>query len=126
MTSQKRSTASGRAGDGEPSGDGRPAARTGVAGKARELIGRNAKVNRVYRTSVGVVGTGVVVLGVALIPLPGPGSLIAVGGLAILGTEFAGAAKVSRKANSAVRSASQEVRRRRAAQKLKRQAASGE
>jgi uncharacterized protein (TIGR02611 family) len=67
----------------------------------------------VYRTSVGVVGTGVVALGVVLIPLPGPGALIAVGGLAILGTEFEGAAKASRTANVAVKKAAAEVKRRR-------------
>ncbi|TFB97732.1 MULTISPECIES: PGPGW domain-containing protein [unclassified Cryobacterium] len=70
-----------------------------VAQSARDLIGRNRTVDRVYRTSVGVIGGGTVVLGVVLIPLPGPGALISLGGLALLGTEFDGAKKVSRRAN---------------------------
>jgi uncharacterized protein (TIGR02611 family) len=47
------------------------------------FIGRNAK-----RTAVTVVGFTVVLIGVALIPLPGPGWLIVFGGLAILATEY--------------------------------------
>ena len=99
-----------------------PEARPTVFRKARGVIGKNPTVNKVYRTSVGVVGGGVVALGVALIPLPGPGSLIAVGGLAILGTEFEGAAKVSRKANAAVKRGAAEVKKRRAASAAKKAA----
>jgi uncharacterized protein (TIGR02611 family) len=47
------------------------------------FIGRNAK-----RTAVTVVGFAVVLIGVVLIPLPGPGWLIVFGGLAILATEY--------------------------------------
>jgi uncharacterized protein (TIGR02611 family) len=71
----------------------------------RETIRRNPTADRVYRTSVGVVGGGTVALGVVLIPLPGPGALIALGGLGILSTEFEGAKKASRKANAAARRA---------------------
>jgi uncharacterized protein (TIGR02611 family) len=66
----------------------------------RAAIRKNPTANRVYRTSVGVVGGGTVALGVALIPLPGPGALVAIGGLALLGTEFKGAKRVSAKANA--------------------------
>ena len=85
--------------------------------KTRELIRRNPTTNRVYRTSVGVVGAGTVALGVALIPLPGPGSLIALGGLALLGTEFEGAKKTSRFANDKARKAARAIAARRAAAK---------
>jgi uncharacterized protein (TIGR02611 family) len=74
-----------------------------VAKSARDLIGRNTTVNRVYRTSVGVIGGGTVALGIVLIPLPGPGALISLGGLALLGTEFDGAKKVSHTANDLAR-----------------------
>ncbi|MDY7543414.1 MULTISPECIES: PGPGW domain-containing protein [unclassified Cryobacterium] len=74
-----------------------------VARSARDLIGRNRTVDRVYRTSVGVIGGGTVVLGIVLIPLPGPGALISLGGLALLGTEFEGAKKVSHTANDLAR-----------------------
>ena len=84
---------------------------------ARSAIRKNPRVNRVYRTGVGVVGGGVTALGVALIPLPGPGALVALGGLAILGTEFEGAKKVSTKGNAAVKKAMAAARERRAAKR---------
>lgn len=71
----------------------------------RAAIRKNPTANRVYRTTVGVVGGTTVAVGVALIPLPGPGSLVAIGGLALLGTEFEGAKKVSTKANAVVKKA---------------------
>lgn len=86
---------------------GRAAGRT--AGKAahgaREGIRKNPTANSVYRTGVGVVGGGTVALGVVLMPLPGPGTLIALGGLGILSTEFDGAKKVRRTAEGAAKKA---------------------
>lgn len=70
---------------------------------ARRVIRGNPTVNTVYRTGVGVVGGGTVALGIVLMPLPGPGALIALGGLGILATEFEGAKKASRTANTAVK-----------------------
>jgi hypothetical protein len=86
----------------------------------RSAIRGNPTSDRVYRTTVGVVGGATVALGVALIPLPGPGSLIAIGGLALLGTEFEGAKKASSKANAVARQAlvkANESRKRRAARR---------
>jgi uncharacterized protein (TIGR02611 family) len=54
---------------------------------------------------VGAVGGTTVALGVVMIPLPGPGVLVAAGGLGILATEFEGAKKASRRANEAARQA---------------------
>lgn len=71
----------------------------GAARVARRTIRKNPTADRAYRTAVGVTGGATVALGVALIPLPGPGSLVALGGLAMLGSEFEGARKVSGKAN---------------------------
>jgi hypothetical protein len=99
---------------GEAFGRAASAAAHGARG-ARELIRKNPTADRVYRTGVGVVGGGTVALGVALIPLPGPGSLVAIGGLALLGTEFEGAKKVSGKANDLAKKAYRTVRERRAA-----------
>ncbi len=86
---------------------GRAAGRT--AGKAahgaRERIRRNPTTNAVYRTGVGVVGGSTVALGVVMIPLPGPGALVALGGLGILSTEFEGAKKARTKASSAAKKA---------------------
>jgi len=80
-------------------------AASSAAHGTREAIRKNPKVNRVYRTTVGVVGGTTVALGVVLIPLPGPGSLVAIGGLALLGTEFETAKKASGKANALARKA---------------------
>lgn len=53
-------------------------------------------VNHVMRTTlkrariiaVAVIGTTVVLIGVVMLALPGPGLLVIIGGLALLGTEF--------------------------------------
>jgi len=95
-------------------------ATSSAAHGTREAIRKNPKANRVYRTTVGVVGGTTVALGVALIPLPGPGSLVAIGGLALLGTEFETAKKASGKANALARkalAAANEKRKRRAARR---------
>ena len=42
----------------------------------------------VYRVVVGVIGVAIVLLGLFLVPLPGPGWLIVFAGLAVLATEF--------------------------------------
>jgi len=71
----------------------------------RAAIRRNPTANKVYRTGVGVVGGTTVALGVALMPLPGPGTLIALGGLGILGTEFETAQKVNQTATRVAKKA---------------------
>ena len=40
-------------------------------------------------TAVTVAGFALVVLGIILMPLPGPGSLVVLAGLGVLGTEYA-------------------------------------
>jgi uncharacterized protein (TIGR02611 family) len=80
---------------------GRAAGSALVGGRA--AIRRNPTANRVYRAGVGVVGGTTVALGVALIPLPGPGALVALGGLGLLGTEFEKAQVVNEKATRVVK-----------------------
>jgi uncharacterized protein (TIGR02611 family) len=86
-----------------------------AAGGARRAIRRKPKVDRAYRTAVGVTGGATVALGVVLMPLPGPGALISLGGLAMLGTEFEGAKKVSDKATALAKKAAAKIAERRAA-----------
>ena len=86
-----------------------------AAGGVRRAIRRNPKADRVYRTAVGVTGGATVALGVVMIPLPGPGALVSLGGLAILGTEFEGAKKVSTKATAVAKKAAAKVAERRKA-----------
>lgn len=59
---------------------------------AREIIrfiGRNGK-----RVAISVAGGALVVLGLVLLPLPGPGILVIIAGLAILATEYVWARRV--------------------------------
>lgn len=93
------------------------------------FIGRSAK-----RIAVSVVGGALVLAGLAMLVLPGPGFLVVVLGFAVLGTEYVwaalalehtkrvaekagqlakdGATKAMRGANGAVRTASRRVFRR--------------
>ena len=54
----------------------------------RRRIAARRSVNQPYRIGVGVVGGLIVALGIAAIPLPGPGWLIVIAGLFVLATEF--------------------------------------
>lgn len=54
----------------------------------RERMRARPTVNLAYRIAVGVVGTAVLIVGIILIPYPGPGWLIVIAGLAILASEF--------------------------------------
>lgn len=99
-----------------------------AAGRAREGIRSHPRAHRVYRTAVGVTGGATIALGVVLMPLPGPGSLIVLGGLAVLGSEFEGARAAQRKAASAAKAAAAQVaerRARKAAERGRRRGASG-
>jgi uncharacterized protein (TIGR02611 family) len=51
-------------------------------------------LNSAYRTGIAVSGGVIVVAGILLIPLPGPGWLIVFAGLAVLSTEFAWAGRL--------------------------------
>jgi uncharacterized protein (TIGR02611 family) len=60
----------------------------------RARLKRNPALALAYRIGVGVVGGVIVVLGLALVPLPGPGWLIVFLGLGILATEFSWAERL--------------------------------
>ena len=51
---------------------------------------------------IALMGGTVVLIGVAMLVLPGPGVLVIAGGLAILATEFIWAARAMRKAKGAL------------------------
>ncbi|WP_347060409.1 PGPGW domain-containing protein [Blastococcus sp. HT6-30] len=60
-----------------------------VAGaRWRRRLAARRSVNHGYRVGVGVVGGLIVALGLATIPLPGPGWLTVIAGLFVLATEF--------------------------------------
>lgn len=56
--------------------------------KWRAIIERYPWLNVVYKVLVTILGVAVVVVGVILIPLPGPGWLIVFLGMTILGSEY--------------------------------------
>lgn len=70
------------------------------------FIGRNSK-----RIAVTVVGAAVVVVGLALLVLPGPGVVVVVLGLAILATEFAWAATALEKTKTAAEAAGRQTKK---------------
>ncbi|OCG73568.1 PGPGW domain-containing protein [Microbacterium sediminis] len=76
-----------------PADPGRPAARE--YGAVRGWIERRPRVRRGYRAAVGTLGGIITALGVILLPLPGPGALVLIVGLAVLGSEFAWAQRAS-------------------------------
>lgn len=71
-------------------------ARVGRMGGLRARA-RSTRVGRVlWRIGVTVLGVLVVAIGIVLLPLPGPGWVIIFGGLGILATEYAWAARLLR------------------------------
>lgn len=54
----------------------------------RERIRAKRKVGFAYRVIVAVIGTAIVIMGLAAVPLPGPGWLIVFIGLGVLASEF--------------------------------------
>lgn len=62
----------------------------------RESIRRRPGANQIYRIVIGVLGTAIIVGGIVLLPLPGPGWVIIFVGLALLATEFEWAKRLQR------------------------------
>lgn len=79
-----------------------PGSRTGVRARFREFWRRHRALDLTYRIGVLVLGLAVIAVGVALVPLPGPGWLIVFAGLAVLASEFAWADRLLRFARSKV------------------------
>ncbi|MCE0537433.1 hypothetical protein LWF15_18205 [Kineosporia rhizophila] len=68
----------------------------------RESVRSCPSTNRLYRLAVGLLGGAIVVVGLALVPLPGPGWVIVFVGLAALATEFVWAARLEQFARKQV------------------------
>ena len=65
------------------------------------------------RAGVAIVGGVIVLVGLLLVPLPGPGWLIVFAGTTVLGREFPWAARLSNVLQRRLRIAAQWIRRRR-------------
>ena len=63
--------------------------------RIRGWINTHPRLRLAYRIGVGMLGGFIAVVGLVLVPLPGPGWLVVFLGLAILGTEFAWAHRLA-------------------------------
>ena len=90
-------TAPGRRGQRESSGERRIRYDSDEVHSLRERVAETGWRKRIaarrsldhgYRIAVGIVGALIVALGLATIPLPGPGWLTVLAGLFVLATEF--------------------------------------
>ncbi|MGJ5750261.1 uncharacterized protein (TIGR02611 family) [Streptomyces puniciscabiei] len=68
----------------------------GLGSRAPEFIKTRRLLHLSWQVGVFVVGLGVVVAGVVMLPLPGPGWVVIFGGMAIWATEFVWAQLVLR------------------------------
>ncbi|TYB43065.1 PGPGW domain-containing protein [Actinomadura chibensis] len=73
---------------------------------------RRAPVRLLRKVAVAVAGSALIVAGVAMLVLPGPGVVAILAGLGLLGTEFPTARRISHRVNGYIRSAWQGVRAR--------------
>jgi len=71
---------------------GKPVAR--FMARWREAIRKRPWLDVVYKVVVTVLGVLIVIIGLILVPLPGPGWLIVFVGLTVLGSEFHWARRV--------------------------------
>ena len=86
--------------------------------KVRERRERHRQRSRIVRAAVALAGFVVVLAGLAMIPLPGPGLLIVAAGLAILALEFAWAERWLERTIEQVDAAGDKVRRASRAQQV--------
>ncbi|KQO48574.1 hypothetical protein ASG28_06035 [Frigoribacterium sp. Leaf415] len=91
-------------GAGPHRGRRRRALRDGHARMRLRLDG-HPRLRLLYKIGVGVLGALIVVVGLVLVPLPGPGWLIVFVGVAVLGTEFPAAHRITRWARRLARRA---------------------
>ena len=72
---------------------GRPVGR--FLARWRAIVRRRPWLNFVYKLIVSVLGGAIVVIGLILVPLPGPGWLIVFIGMTVLGAEYAWARRLT-------------------------------
>ncbi|MGZ8804105.1 MAG: TIGR02611 family protein [Microbacterium sp.] len=63
--------------------------------RARAWVSRHPRLEFAYRVAVCVFGGLLTVIGLVLVPLPGPGWLVVFLGLAVLGSEFRWAGRIA-------------------------------
>jgi uncharacterized protein (TIGR02611 family) len=88
-----------------------PSAKRRFVHAVRERRERHRERNRIIRIAVAMVGFLIVLVGLALIPLPGPGLLVTAVGLAILALEFAWAERLLERTVDKIEDAGETVRK---------------
>ena len=78
--------------------------RKGILQKLKSAIKMEGVPSKVRKIVVAIIGGTVLLIGIALIVLPGPAFVVIPIGLAILGTEFAWAKRYVEKARDMVKS----------------------
>jgi uncharacterized protein (TIGR02611 family) len=86
--------------------------------RVRERRERHRERSRVVRAAVVLAGFVVVLVGLALIPLPGPGLLVVAVGLAVLALEFAWAERMLERTVNRMEQATETVKRASRAQQI--------
>jgi uncharacterized protein (TIGR02611 family) len=109
-------TGSGRVGSGTATADTQAEER-GLGSRAPEFVKARRMLHLSWQVGVFVIGLAVVVVGIIMLPLPGPGWVVIFGGMAIWATEFVWAQLVLRwtkrkVAEAAQRALDPKVRRR--------------
>ncbi|MFG2950741.1 TIGR02611 family protein [Streptomyces adustus] len=103
----------GPAGKPDEAGPGGPdeagAGENGLGSKAPEFVKARRMLHLSWQVGVFVVGLAVVVAGVIMLPLPGPGWVVIFGGMAIWATEFVWAQLVLRWTKRKVTEAAQKA-----------------
>ncbi|NNN31170.1 TIGR02611 family protein [Streptomyces sp. S3(2020)] len=81
----------------------------GLGSKAPEFIKARRVLHLSWQVGIFVIGLAVVVLGIIMLPLPGPGWVVIFGGMAIWATEFVWAQLVLRWTKRKVTEAAQKA-----------------
>ncbi|MGW2825197.1 TIGR02611 family protein [Streptomyces sp. NPDC001443] len=89
--------------------DGAGGSENGLGSKAPEFVKARRMLHLSWQVGVFVVGLAVVVAGVIMLPLPGPGWVVIFGGMAIWATEFVWAQLVLRWTKRKVTEAAQKA-----------------
>ncbi|MEV5239372.1 TIGR02611 family protein [Streptomyces cinnamoneus] len=76
--------------------DGTDGSGKGLGSRAPHFVKRSRTLHLSWQVGVFVVGLAVVIAGIIMLPLPGPGWLVIFGGMAIWATEFVWAQLVLR------------------------------
>jgi len=69
----------------------------------RRKIRSNPHSHLIYRIVVGVIGTAIFVVGLIMVPFPGPGWLVVLLGLAVLASEFSWAQSLLQRSRRTLR-----------------------